>query len=313
MQVMRYGVSGMNENLIEIGKRITPNFLLPYAKRCLGLGSFILNYPKILKILLYYSSHKSDEDISKILTYLPKSGMQPFPYPWASIKEASSIKVFHDNEKKLPYVLLDEKKLYYPNDLTDNDIKNSYYFVQKIEQHTLSPHRYLTPDFNVSEDDIVVDCGVAEGNFSLAIVEQVKKIYLFEPEERWMDPLKATFTPWKNKIVIVQKYLSDISNENTITLDDYFVGKESPTFCKMDVEGYEERVLNGSKHLLESEKLKKIVTCTYHYADAEEKLGNILDSYGYTITPSSGYMLFSMYDELKPPYFRRGLLRCVKQ
>jgi len=303
----------MIEKIKEIGKRIIPDSLLPYAKRCYDIGSFILNYPKILRILLYYSSHETNSEIKKILTYLPKSGMHPFPYSWANIKEASSIKVFLDKEKKLPYVLLDEKKLYYPNDLTDDDIKNSYYFVQKIEQYVSSPHRYLTSDFNISEDDIVVDCGAAEGNFSLAIVEQAKKIYLFEPEERWMEPLKATFAPWKNKIVIVQKFISDISDENTVTLDEYFAGEEGPTFCKMDVEGYEERVLNGSKHLLESEKLKKIVTCTYHYADAEEKLGKILESYNYTITASSGYMLFSMYDELKPPYFRRGLLRCVKQ
>ena len=295
----------IRQSVRNLGDKILPNRFKPFFRKYFT--------KEIRDIYAYYSQHTPNLEIQGILPNIPKTGLGVFPYPWVNIKEAPSIKVFHDNEKKLPYVLLDEKKLYYPNDLTDDDIKNSYYFVQKIEQHALSPHRYLTPDFNVSEYDIVVDCGVAEGNFSLAIVEQVKKIYLFEPEERWMEPLKATFTPWKNKIVIVQKYLSDISNENTVTLDEYFVGKESPTFCKIDVEGYEERVLNGSKRLLSSGKLKKIVTCTYHYADAEEKLGKILRSYDYITTPSSGYMLFSMFDELKPPYFRRGLLRCVKQ
>ena len=288
-----------------LGDKILPNRFKPFFRRYFT--------KEIRGIYGYYSHQETNKEINEILTYLPKCGMQPFPYPWATMDGASAINVYYDDGWELPYVILDGKKLFYPRDMPNDDIKNSYYFVQKIEQHTLSPHRYLTPDFNVSEDDIVVDCGVAEGNFSLAIVEQVKRIYLFEPEERWMEPLKATFEPWKNKIVIVQKFISDISDENTVTLDEYFAGKDFPTFCKIDVEGYEERVLNGSKRLLDSGKLKKIVTCTYHYADAEEKLGKILRSYDYTTTPSSGYMLFSMYDELKPPYFRRGLLRCVKQ
>ena len=133
--------------------------------------------------MTYYSSQETNKEINEILTYLPKCGVQPFPYPWAIMDEASTIKIYYDEERDLRYVILDGKKLYYPRGMSDDNIKNSYYFVQKIEQHTSSPHRYLTPDFNISEEDIVVDCGVAEGNFSLAIVDQVKKIYLFKPKE----------------------------------------------------------------------------------------------------------------------------------
>jgi hypothetical protein len=288
-----------------MGGKILPKRVKPFFRRY-----FI---KEIRDIYTYYSQHTPDLEIQEILSYLPQTGLVAFPYPWVKTDEALSIETYFDEGVKLPYVILDDKKLYYPRGMSDEYIRKKYYAVQKREQHNSSPHRYLTPDFNISEDDIVVDCGVAEGNFSLAIVDQVKKIYLFEPEEQWMEPLRATFAPWKNKIVIVQKFISDKSDENTVTLDEYFAGKDSPTFCKMDVEGYEERVLNGSKRLLDSGKLKKIVTCTYHYADAEENLGKILRSYDYITTPSTGYMLFSLYDELKPPYFRRGLLRCVKQ
>jgi len=303
----------MMKNWILIGKKICPFFLLPYVYSWRGRIRGVRDSKKIKEIKSFYLNHTPNKEILEILQYLPKCGLIPFPYQWTNMGYASSVMVYYDRDYNLYYTLLQDKKMYYPRDMTINDIQVSFYFVQEIEQHVSSPHRYLTSDFNISADDIVVDCGVAEGNFSLAIVEQVKKIYLFEPEEQWMEPLKATFEPWKDKIIIVQKFISDVSDENTVTLDEYFAGKEGPTFCKMDVEGYEERVLNGAKHMLSSGNLKKIVTCTYHYADAEEKLGNILRSYDYRTTPSSGYMLFSMYDELKPPYFRRGLLRCVKQ
>lgn len=82
---------------------------------------------------------------------------------------------------------------------------------------------------------------------------------------------------------------------------------------KLDVEGYEEKVLTGAKESLKAGSIQKIVTCVYHYAADEQKLGETLRSYGYVTEPSSGYMIFSMYDALEPPYFRRGLLRCVKK
>lgn len=103
-----------------------------------------------------------------------------------------------------------------------------------------------------------MDCGVAEGNFGLSIVEKCKKFYLFEPEEQWMEPLKATFAPWKDKVVIVQKYLSDTTDEINTTLDDYFSDKEYPNFLKLDGEGYEERLLLGTKKILSSNDLKKL-------------------------------------------------------
>lgn len=39
---------------------------------------------------------------------------------------------------------------------------------------------YLDEDFQVEEGDVVLDVGVAEGNFSMEIIERASKIYLFE-------------------------------------------------------------------------------------------------------------------------------------
>lgn len=306
----------MNQKILQIGKKITPSFALPFVRKCLQKWKNILERKQLKEIQTYYTLHKPDEETKEILEYLPVCGLRPFPYEWAEMDKADSIEVYFDEERGLHYVLLEGKRLYYPADMEEDTIRHSYYFVQMVEQNRQSPHRYLTPEFDVSEDDIVADCGVAEGNFSLSVVEKVKRLYLFEPEERWMKPLEATFAPWAEKVTIVQTYLSDSvdNGENSSdTIDNYFSNKDLPTFVKLDVEGYEEKVLSGAKNSMTSGAIQKVVTCVYHYADDELKLGDLLRSYGYMTKPSSGYMIFSLYDSLQPPYFRRGVLRCVKK
>ena len=305
------------EDVVETIRKITPTFAMPFAEKCWRyyqiLHSNTKETLKIQEIHRYYKSKRCSCEIKEVLSGIRKYGLQPFPYIWAEQPVESTIDVYFDDDKKLPFVFLDGKRLYYPREMSSEDIQRYHYSVQMVEQHPSSPHRYLTDTFDVSDKDIVADCGVAEGNFSLSVVDRVQKLYLFEPEEKWMEPLHATFSPWKDKVEIVQTYISDSIMEGSVsnTIDNYFSDKEPPTFLKLDVEGFEKRVLTGAIKSIESGKVKKIVSCAYHYADDEEILGNFLHSHGYSVTPSHGYMVFSMYDELKPPYFRRGLLRGI--
>jgi len=265
----------------------------------------------------HYANREIDSEIAEVLNHLPVCGITMHPYEWGSLfnedytAKFEEIKVLHDKERKLPYTLLDGKRLYFPRSMSDYGIKRSYYGLQEIEQHPQSPHRYLTEMFDVDIDDIVVDCGVAEGNFGLNVVDRVKKLYLFEPDEKWIGPLHATFAPWGDKVVIIQKYLSDITDTKSITLDDYFEDKEYPTFLKLDVEGYEERLLRGAEKILSSHSIKKVAACTYHYHDDERKLGDLLRSYGFITTHSQGYMIVGL-DDIRPPYLRRGVIRATK-
>jgi hypothetical protein len=268
-------------------------------------------------IQAYYANMQIDSEIAEVLDFLPICGITMHPYKWGTLvnedytAKFDMIVILHDEDQNLPYVILDGKRLYFPRSMSDYDIKRTYYELQKIEQHPLSPHRYLTEDFDVEADDIVVDCGGAEGNFGLNIVDQVKKLYLFEPDEIWMEPLRATFAPWSNKVVIVHKYLSDITDDMNISLDNYFVDKEYPTFLKLDVEGYEERLLRGANKILSSHSIKKVVTSIYHYHDDEKNLGDLLRSHGFVTTHSHGYMIVGL-DDIRPPYLRRGLIRAMK-
>ena len=116
----------------------------------------------------------------------------------------------------------------------------------------------------MSENDIVADIGSAEGNFSLSIIDKVKKIYLFESDPEIIQALRVTFEPWKEKVIIVNKYVSDETDDNFITLDSFFADKEAPTFLKIDVEGAEYAVLQGAKNILSTTKQMKIAIAAYH-------------------------------------------------
>lgn len=307
----------MNEKLRQLGKRIIPENLQPIVWKITPWG---IHYRRTLNklrknILKYYAETDNDSEISDVVNYLSKNKLSVFPYEWVrpSEKVIDDIPVSFDERCGLSYTLLDGKKLFFPADMKVSEIKPYYYGLQEVEQNIESPHRYLTDDFTVEDNSIVIDCGVAEGNFALSIVEKVNKLYLFEPEDRWMKPLQATFEPWKDKVVIVQKYLSDVTDDMNITLDDYFSDKEFPNFLKLDVEGFEERLLNGAEKILSSDSMKKVVTCTYHKQDDEVRLGSILSAHGFSISRSKGYMIF-IYDLIQnPPYLRRGLIRASKK
>jgi 16S rRNA A1518/A1519 N6-dimethyltransferase RsmA/KsgA/DIM1 with predicted DNA glycosylase/AP lyase activity len=71
--------------------------------------------------------------------------------------------------------------------------------------------------FGVSEGDIVVDVGAAEGNFALSVVEKANKVYIIEGNAAWCDALRQTFLPYKEKVEIIQKFLSDVADDDHVT------------------------------------------------------------------------------------------------
>ena len=120
------------------------------------------------------------------------------------------------------------------------------------EQDLDSPHRYLTESFTIGNEDVLADIGAAEGNFSLSVIEKVRKVYLFEYDREWTEALKATFAPWSEKVEIINKYVSDFDDEKHIRLDTFYKKKKDLTFLKIDVDGAESIVLNSCNEIFRS-------------------------------------------------------------
>jgi hypothetical protein len=211
----------------------------------------------------------------------------------------------------MQYTMHENKRLYFKHGMDEETIKN-YYSGLLLEQDIDSPHRYEYGDFKVDNEDVIVDVGTAEGNFALGVVERAKMLYLFEADKTWLPALKKTFEPWKEKVIINNNFVSDITEENTVRLDDYFEGS-GINFLKMDVEGAELLVLTGAERLLRNSKHIKIAACTYHRQDDAEKIEKVLSNMGFSIEFSKGYMIYKYDKFLGAPYLRKGLIRGEKK
>lgn len=228
-----------------------------------------------------------------------------FPYAFADKYSSLQVEVYVDDED-YPYVLHNGYKLFGPKEWS-LEYMGEYYKSLLLEQDCESPHRYLRDDVVLTEDDVVADVGAAEGIFTLDIIDRVKKVYLFECEEKWIVPLQKTLARWDDKYELVRKYVADKTEGPCVTLDDFFAEREV-TFVKADIEGAEIAMLRGAQRILKA-KLQGMLICCYHNQDDEQTIKRLLDEQRYSYRDNEGYMLFMFFKkDRKEPYLRRGVL-----
>jgi hypothetical protein len=278
------------------------------------LRTIILKKTLRKKILNHFASlPQSDVNIEQreVLTYLRENPVEIFPYPFRKNYSPDGIEVYYDSEKSMRYVLQEGKRLYFKKRWSEKRIKRAYSDLLR-EQDINSPHRYLTDSFEIGKDDVLADIGAAEANFSLAVIDQIKKVYLFEYDQEWTQALKATFAPWPSKVEIINKYVSDRDDDSHIKFDTFYKQKRDITFLKIDVDGAESVVLKSCTDMLRAEAPLKIALCTYHKNTDEEDFTLLLKNHGFSVTPSKGYMIHYYDKKMKAPYLRRGLLRAFR-
>lgn len=265
-------------------------------------------------ILDYYDGIKAFEvnaELNDALDYLRKNKLTVFPYRFVENYRRKDVDVFKDESTGLKYVLLEGKKLYFKRKSSSRGIRRNYTNLL-LEQDKYSPHRYIVDDFDIIEGDILVDVGAAEGILPLSVIEKVKKVYLFETDKNWIEALQATFEPWKEKVVIVNKFVSNFNDDRHVALDHYFSDKESYTFLKIDAEGSDGEVLDGCKKGLKNENSLKVAVCCYHKPNDDKEFSSIIQDVNFKITFSNGYMIYFEGPDFNPPYLRKGVLRAVK-
>ena len=299
-------------NIKKIYHSIVPQIIRRYVstKR---QDSFLTNIHS--NILNYYDVKKTNpienKEVDSVISFLRKNPLHMFPYDFIYKYDSGKINVFRDSISELNYVYLGNQKLFYPEGWSSENIRYSHSF-SCLEQDENSPHSYQDESIKYGPNDVVVDAGSAEGNFSLEIVEKVKKVYLFECSDGWQKPLKKTFEPWKDKVEIIPLKLSSIEDSSSTTLDRFFENKEPPTILKIDVDGDEKNLLEGSKNLLKDLEYLRIALCVYHKKNDELEFTNLLQNLKFSVKASSGYMIFYLDEPLQEPYLRRALLFASK-
>jgi hypothetical protein len=266
---------------------------------------------KILKHFSALPENEISDEQREVLGYLKNNPVRIFPYLFHDNYSPEKIEVIYDSGTGMRYVLQEGKRLYFKKRWGEKRIKRAYSDLLR-EQDINSPHRYLTDSFTIGKDDVLADIGAAEGNFSLAVIEKVKKIYIFEFDKEWTEALKATFAPWSDKVEIINKYVSDFNDESHVRLDSFNAKNKDLTFLKIDVDGAEAIVLKSCNELFKSANSFKVALCTYHKNNDEQDFTSLLLSHGYDVTPSSGYMIHYYDKKLRAPYLRRGLIRAVR-
>jgi len=262
------------------------------------------------EVIKYYSElsdGERSEEHDQIVSFVKQYGIATFPYRFIFNYDSSKIKVYRDEDLEMHYVLHDGKRLYFKRSWDEETVRESYNFLS-IEQDEQSPHRYLTDEFYVNQGDVVLDIGAAEGNFSLSIVDDASKLYIFEADSEWIEALTATFAPWKDKVQIINKYVSDKNSKTDVTIDDFISIDTDANIIKIDAEGAEKQIIAGADKTIKSNKNLKIAICTYHNQNDELELADLLQGYEFKTPTSNGYMFF-LEDKLTAPFLRKVLIR----
>jgi hypothetical protein len=313
----------MGNFINSIYKSLAPATLRIFFKDLRKLSSFreditVLKRDLLFFRILHYFEHNNSVEYNDELEFLDKIGtLTTYPYNRTN-KEFHIVDNGFDKKKGMPFVIHDDKKLYFPKHFSVETAKQFYTnFI--VRENILgggfmekSPHQYITKSFFVKNDDIVLDIGAGEGLFLLDVIDRIKKGFVFESDKSWMKALTATFEPYKEKVTIINKLVTNKDSINEITIDTCLRNEPGNLFIKMDIEGYEFLALGGAKEVLDRKDDIRVACCTYHKHNDASLLEEFFKDIKYCTEFSDGYMLFASYDKIQPPFFRRGLIRAKK-
>lgn len=285
--------------------KVAITYLNLYEKTC-DKTKYIL-----MKQFLKKYENSTDSEIQDIVQYVQeKQSLEAFNAKFIEKYFSMKFEVFYDEKEELYYSYKFGKKMYMAQ--KDQNVATNYIYFITMEQDEESPHRYFDDVVKVNEGDVVIDAGVAEGNFALEVIDKVKKIYLVECDPNWIKALKVTFKDYMDKVVIVDKMLGNYVDDTHTTIDEICKG-EKVNFIKMDIEGAEMDALEGAQETLKVSTDCKLAVCSYHRHHAEREIKKSLDQLGFQTYTSKGYMWYcDDEDTLINLELRRGLVKAYK-
>lgn len=266
--------------------------------------------PQFFPALEFCYMHPKEKDLLEHARQMIFNGRSPlFAFPYE--KSYYPMSYGFDAEANMYFYVQNGIKLYLPHHKYPDQASMEHYVLGLlIEQDERSPHRYFNERMEVPEGTVVLDAGVAEGNFTASVIDRAKKVYLVECDPEWVKALRLSFRDYEDKIVIIEKYLSDFNDDTHITVDEIMKGKPLD-YMKMDIEGEEPKALCGAVKTIQASEHLKCNICVYHNLGDDEKVCGILSEQGMDIEHTEGYVFFC-FDQEHPNYPRKGLVQAVK-
>ena len=283
----------------------------------LGIGreeQFKDSWWLLKQVMIQKYADIQDPDIQATLEYWKTYSLTVFNQHVDNQKKVGD-RVFFDDPCGLPYIHFktvggEYRKMFFPPNSVFAEYNGEKFVANLLqEQQPNSPHLYIKGEHKVNTGDIVIDAGVCEGNFALKYVDICSKMYLFECEPKWIEALEQTFRDYRDKVEIIPKFVSDVTEGDYTTIDDALPNLRGQNiFIKMDIEGYEPKALRGAKRILTNNRVKASV-CSYHNADDCIKIKSIFRKYGYEVSTSNGWMVFVWDDNIwDTTDFRKGVV-----
>jgi FkbM family methyltransferase len=237
--------------------------------------------------------------------------LHKFFLPTCTTRAKSQIlKIEDDDVYKRVHLSNIKYPLYWPQDIPLYNL----YMVISESLYEDDWHYYEVPETQVKHGDVVLDCGAAEGLFSLASLARAERLIIIEPSPSFIRSLRKTFHGAKNVQIIPcalgsqigQGYLSsgslnsgltnaiqDIIPEDavivdTTTIDQLVVdlGLTKVDYIKGDLESYELEVLKGAEQTIKNYK-PKIAFTTYHngnnWKDMRDFVLSIVPNYAWRV------------------------------
>ncbi len=168
-------------------------------------------------------------------------------------------------------------------------------------------HHFVTHETPLDSNDVVVDCGAAEGLFAFYAAPRVAKVYAIEPIPSWHPTMDRTFAALPNVEVMKvgtgdrdvtlrmtnSEIYSRVSADGELeipirTLDSLFAGRgDRVSFLKADIEGFEFRMLLGAEQLITKNRPKIAMTVYHgpnHFIEMREFLSDLHRDYRFKTT-----------------------------
>lgn len=264
------------------------------------------------KILEKYKD-SDNAGINNICKYLRANELDVFCGQISNNYPLDIFEVHKDSDNGLLYSFWQGKKIYLSSVYKNPNDAKAYLCTLCKEQDVNSPHCYNIDKLDFYNTDIFIDGGAAEGFLALQVIDMVKHVYLVECDKEWVEALKLTFEPYKDKVTIIEKWLDEADSENTVSIDTLVLNNKNmdKIIVKMDIEGKETDVIKGMEKLIDSDIDMTCIICTYHKSGDEDIIHDFFEQRGFDITFANGYMFFP-YGEIIEPELRKAVLTARK-